>query len=283
MGGLLARVRRLPGPVQALAVLGLAALLAVALWLLLQVWPEARDETWDGILTSGVLRVCTDPSWPPFETIDEQTGELRGLDVDLAGHLAARLAPGTILRAEMVPVGFDSLYDALLAGRCDAVLSALPYEPERTRDIAYSRAYFNAGQVIVVRDLPTGTDGSDGIETVEDLLGRVVGVEWGWVAEGEPKQRLLLQTLHLRRFDTAGDVLRALHSGEIEVALVDQISALSYSHECRGVHIASSPITDVSYVVPVRPEAFRLRKEIERVLAEMQQDGTLAELVEKWF
>ncbi len=32
-------------------------------------------------------------------------------------------------------VGFDSLYDALLSGRCDAILSALPYEPMRVEDV----------------------------------------------------------------------------------------------------------------------------------------------------
>ncbi len=100
-----------------------------------------------------MIRVCTDPSWPPFEFIDERTGEIKGLDVDLASALAARLRPeGPAIRAQIVPVGFDSLYDALLAGRCDAVLSALPYEAERTEDVAYAISYFNAGLVIVVRD-----------------------------------------------------------------------------------------------------------------------------------
>ncbi len=121
--------RSLPKWAWPLGGLLLAALLALGIWLVVQVWPEAEDLTWQRILETGVMRVCTDPSWPPFEFIDERTGEIKGLDVDLASALAARLRPqGAAIRAEMVPVGFDSLYDALLAGRCDAVLSALPYE-----------------------------------------------------------------------------------------------------------------------------------------------------------
>ena len=70
--------------------LAAAALLAVvlvglALWLLLRVLPEAVDPTWARIQETGVLRVCTDPSWPPFEFIDEATGQLQGFDVELAG------------------------------------------------------------------------------------------------------------------------------------------------------------------------------------------------------
>jgi len=176
-----------------------------------------------------------------------------------------------------VPVGFDSLYDALLASRCDAVLSALPYEPERTEDVAYAVSYFNAGMVIVARDATADIAGLD------TLPGRVVGVEWGFVPEGDSQQRLLLQALPLRRYDTAGDVLRALQAGEIEAALVDQVSALDYLHQCEGLRIVGQPFTDVSYVIPVRLDAFRLLAELNRVLIEMRQDGTLAGLLDKWF
>jgi len=50
-----------------------------------------------------ILRVCTDPSWPPFEFVDERDGQIQGFDVDLARLLAARLAPGTEVAARIVP------------------------------------------------------------------------------------------------------------------------------------------------------------------------------------
>jgi ABC-type amino acid transport substrate-binding protein len=174
-------------------------------------------------------------------------------------------------------VGFDGLYDALLAGRCDAVLSALPYEPMRTEDVAYSLAYFNAGSVLMTRE------DTAGIERLDDLVGRVVGVEWGFVPEGDSRQQLFFQSLGLRRYDTAGDVLRALQAGEVEAALVDRITALAFLRDCRGLQIVGQPITDLNYVIPVRPDSFRLLGEINRVLLEMREDGTLEGLQEKWF
>jgi len=278
LGDFRSLLSRLPKWAWPLIGLLLAALLAVGTWLVAEVWPETEDLTWQRILETGVIRVCTDPSWPPFEFIDERSGEIKGLDVDLASALAARLRPeGPAIRAEMVPVGFDSLYDALLAGRCDAVLSALPYEPERTEDVAYAISYFNAGMVIVVRDDTTDITG------LGNLPGRVVGVEWGFVPEGDSQQRLLLKALALRRYDTAGDVLRALQSGEIDAALVDQVSALDYLHECQGLQIVGQPFTDVSYVTPVRLDASRLLQEVNRVLIEMREDGTITALQENWF
>jgi polar amino acid transport system substrate-binding protein len=251
------------------------ALVAMGLWLMLRALPEAIDPTWERIQDTGILRVCTDPSWPPFEFIDQGSGQIEGFDAELARVLAARLAPD--VRARIVTVGFDSLYDALLADRCDAVLSALPYEPMRVEDVAYSIAYFNAGLVLVTRQ-----ETSD-VKTLEDLEDVVVGTEWGFVPEGDSHQRLFLQNLGLRRYDTAPDTLRALQAGEVEVALVDRITALTYLRDCRGLHIVGEPITDVNYVIPVRLDSFRLLEEVNRVLLEMRDDGTLEGLLETWF
>ena len=249
------------------------ALIGVLQWL--RVLPEAVDPTWERIQESGVLRVCTDPSWPPFEFVEPDTGRIDGFDADLARLLAGRLAPG--VRAQIVTVGFDSLYDAVLAGRCDAVLSALPYESMRVEDVAYSVAYFDAGSVLVVRE------GIDDLKSLDDLPDRVVGVEWGFVPEGDSRQRLLLQNLGLRRYETGGGALRALQSGEVEAAIVDRITALAYLRDCQGLQIVGEPITDVNYVIPVRPDSFWLLSEIDRVLLEMREDGTLEALQERWF
>jgi polar amino acid transport system substrate-binding protein len=259
----------------------LVVLAGLALWLLLRVLPEAVDPTWERIQETNVLRVCTDPSWPPFEFIEESTGELQGFDVELARHLAERLGrageAGPPLQAKMVTVGFDSLYDALLAGRCDTVLSALPYEPMRVEDVSYSVAYFNAGLVLVVRE------GTEEIEVLEDVADRVVGVEWGFVPEGDVRQKDFLRSLPLRRYDTAGDTLRALQSGEVEATIVDRVTALAYMRDCEGLAFVGEPLFDLNYVIPVRPDSFRLREEIDRALLEMREDGTLEALQDRWF
>jgi polar amino acid transport system substrate-binding protein len=257
------------------AAAGVALLVVVVWWLLRPTLPQAVDPTWEKILATGEFRVCTDPSWPPFEFVDEKTGRIEGLDIDLAELIAKRFSP--TVHAEIVPVGFDGLYDALLAGRCDAVLSALPYEPMRTEDVAYSVAYFNAGLVLLTRE------GTSDIETLTDLAGQTVGVEWGFVPEGDGRQRSFLNSLGLRRYDTSWDALRALQSGEVEAVLADGISALAYMRDCGGLQIVGDPISDLNYVIPVRPDSFQLLTEINQVLLAMRQDGTLEQLQKKWF
>ncbi|MFC2023529.1 ABC transporter substrate-binding protein [Chloroflexota bacterium] len=257
------------------ATITVALVVVLGIWLFRRAFPEAVDPTWERIVESGTLRVCTDPSWPPFEFVDETTAGIEGFDIELAQLLAARLGPG--IQAKVVTVGFDGLYDALLSGRCDAVISALPYEPMRTQDVSFSIAYFNAGLVLVASEYTTD------IEKVDDLEDLVAGVEWGFVPEGSAQQRVLLSGLGLRRYDTTEDVLRALQTGEIEAALVDRISALAYVRECEGLKLSGAPLTDVNYVIPVRLDAFHLLEETNRALLEMREEGTLDALENRWF
>jgi ABC-type amino acid transport substrate-binding protein len=274
--GVLRRLRTSRHPKAWLVAAALAVVLVAAgLWLLLRTLQVAPDPVWERITETGILRVCTDPSWPPFEFIDPASGRIEGFDADLARLLAERLAPG--VRARFVAVSFDSLYDALLSDRCDLALAALPYEPLRTEDVSYSVAYFNAGLVLVTR-----ADEAD-IEGLDDLTGRVVGVEWGFVPEGDSRQRQFLQRLGARRYKTPEDVLRALQSGQVQAALVDRISALAYLRDCQGLRLVGQPLTDVNYVMPIHPDSFRLVEEVNRVLLEMRQDGTLESLQAKWF
>lgn len=121
-----------------LAVAGLAVM-ALARWgedaigLLVR-----RDQTWQAMQSRGTWRVALDPSFPPFEMLDE-SGTPVGFDVDLARRMAADWG----LELEVVAMGFDSLLDAVKAGKVDSVVSAMPYDPRATRDYAFPRPISN--------------------------------------------------------------------------------------------------------------------------------------------
>ena len=96
------------------------------------------------IRDAGILRVAIDPAFPPFEFVDG-TGTLVGLDVDLGRQIAARLG----VDAHFVTTGYDALYDALTVGRADVIISALYPDPSRMQNFAFTRSYFNAGEVLL--------------------------------------------------------------------------------------------------------------------------------------
>jgi polar amino acid transport system substrate-binding protein len=254
---------RLPGPLLYFIV---ALLLILLLWLFLA--PQ-DDGTLAEIQRRGTLRVGLDASFPPFETVDEQ-GQIVGLDVDLAREIAADLG----VEVELVNIGFDGLYDALLARRVDIIISGLPYDPRWTGDVGYSHNYFNAGQVLMARrDDPT-------IETVADLAGRAVAVEWGSQADMEGRRLAEeLADVTLLRQPTAAGALAALTAGQADAAIVDGVSA--HSPAAGDLRLVAY-LTDEWYAAAVHLESRELLAAVNDTLARLEESGEMAELQARW-
>jgi len=255
-------------------------LLAVCCWLLALHWIRSRwfyartDPTWELIQRSGVVRVGMDAAYPPFEVQDE-TGRFSGYDVDLAEELARRWG----VRAEFINIHFDGLYDALLAGRCDLLISALPYDETLTQDVLYSPSYFNAGLLLVVRE------DERRIRDTEGLEGKKVGVELG--AFGQLEARRLKEQgripLEILPFPTSREALEALLAGEADAAIVDSVSVYHFARDPGGIRYLKEFLTDEQYVIAMRPDSGYLRKRIADQLALMKKEGFLQTLQNKWF
>lgn len=249
-------------------------LIAPTGWLLLR--NSKPDESLRNLQARGKLKVCLDASYPPFEWIPEgaPADRIVGLDVDLAQAIAARLG----VTATLVNVGWDGLHDSLLVGKCDAVISALPYDPTRTADAAFSISYFNAGPVLLVRA------GQTAIAGLKDLGGRSLAVTWGSAGDvvASDLQRRL-RDLTVRRQPDPAEVLDALRAGEVDAVLTDHLTALQAVYAGGDLAVVGEPLTDDLYVVAVRPDEGALLAAIDGALAALRQDGTLDALKRAWF
>ncbi len=232
---------------------------------------QKQDPFLDRVTSAGVLRVGLDPSWPPFEYVEGN--EIVGLDVDLARAIGNELGVEIVL----VPSGWEGLYGALFAGQFDAVISALPYDPWRTQEAAYSISYFNAGPVLVVSETQAG------VTSTKDLKGRTVHVELG--SEGDVQaRRLQKQTpeIAIESHSTAQDALHATIDDPSSVAIVDHVTARLSMRETPGLRIVGKPLYDESYVIAVHPQARSLQQAIDRILVEMRESGQLDRLLDRW-
>ena len=45
---------------------------------------SGTDMAWANIQKTGVIKVGTDPTWPPYELLDNSTSKIVGFEVDLA-------------------------------------------------------------------------------------------------------------------------------------------------------------------------------------------------------
>jgi len=178
-----------------------------------------------------------------------------------------------------VNIHFDGLYDALKAGRCDVLISALPYDESMTEDVLYSPSYFNAGLLLAVRA------DERRIQGVNDLDGRQVGVESGAAAHLEAR-RLLEQAkipLQVVPFATAREALQALQTGSVGAAIADSVSIYAFARDAGGIRYLDRFLTDDQYVIAMRPGNGYLWKRIADELARMHRDGFLETLQQRWF
>lgn len=228
--------------------------------------PFLRD-----IQERGVLRVGMDPTYPPFDGL--QDGKPAGYDVQLANAVAADLGA----RVEVRTLALDTLYDALASGQVDVLISALPFVYERQKDVRYSIPYYQSGQVVVVRT------GNSSIHSAQDLAGQTVAVELGSNADTEARRlgRVITPTLNLlSTYHSADDALDALTQDKMQAAITDNLSAQSYvAAHPQVLTILDPPVTDDPYVVamPVRADALvaRVNATIERLRA----SGELARIM----
>jgi ABC-type amino acid transport substrate-binding protein len=261
------------------------AVLLVAIFLLCHCRDKPTDLTWQRIQDRETIQIGMDANWVPFEYIDG-TGNLVGFDVDLAQELGLRMDLDVNLVANL---SFDGLYDALTAGRVDAIISAVVVDMDRSADFAFSSPYIDAGQVMVAP-----AQNAD-VDRLEDLQGRVLAVELGSESDSEARRwvRRVLD-LSLLHTDSAENALIAVAQNRADVAVTDRVTALiglkrfgnrdtsAQQVGSRDLRIIGEPITDEQYAIVVRRDSQLLLNDINDALSNMRRDGTMQKLEEKW-
>ena len=261
---------RLPRPW--IVACALVVALAIGGWLLLRQSGPSVDEIWLQMQERGSWRVGMDPSFPPFETLDAQ-GAPVGYDVDLAREIAAEWG----LEAEIVAIGYDSLLDALLVDRVDAVISAFPFNARMTKDIHYSPPYFEAGVRLVV-------SADAAFEDVEELDGRTVAVEWG--SRGDAIARRLQRAgagFERLPFQSSQEALDALVSGASDALLVDGVSLRLAQGEGKPIRAVGPALDGDPYVIAVSIKAPLLHSALYEALATLEEEERLDLLEDRWF
>lgn len=93
------------------------------------------------------LVMGTNAEFEPFE-FHGADNEIVGFDIEIAQEIAA--AAGKKLKIE--DMNFDSLIAALQSGKVDFVVAGMTVTDERLQNVNFSDSYFNASQVIIVRE-----------------------------------------------------------------------------------------------------------------------------------
>lgn len=240
------------------------------------------DATWLAMQERGTWRVGLDPSFPPFEMLDEE-GTPVGYDVALAQQIAAQWG----MEVEFVAIGFDSLLDALQTGQVDSVVSALPYDPRATQNVAFSAPYFEAGVRLAVRQ--NSELAHLEIRTADDfapaLAGMRIAVEWGSVSDGVGRRlRETEPSIEVLPFATPEEAADALlNDRTMNALLIDNVS-LRQRQGAGAPLVAIGPALEGNpYVIAMPLDAQTLHENVNSALQTLDATGATRGLTDEWF
>jgi polar amino acid transport system substrate-binding protein len=232
----------------------------------------ATDDGSYTLVEEGKLTVAASLDFPPFENLVD--GQAEGFEVDLMTAIAEKLG----LEINYLPtMKFDTIIPAIAAGgTADVGVSGFTITPEREEEVDFSTPICDTNQCIVV------LKGSD-IAGSADLSGKTIGGQSGttgidWTNENVP------DAAEVVTFDEYTAVFAALQSGQVEAVVLDKPVADYYVNtaydECEVVEEIP---TGEQYGIAVSKDNPNLTTAINDAIAELQEDGTFAEIEEKWF
>ena len=217
-----------------------------------------------------VLRVGTDATYPPFESINPATGQPAGFDVDLITEICKLNG----CKAKFVTVPFDSIIPGLVSKQYDVVISAMSITPQRAALVDFSDPYYLAGQSIAVPLDDSTTAGA------EDLMGKKVGVQRGTTAELMAKK---MEGLQVYSFDNIGTAFADLAQGNLDVVLNDFPTTREYIRMHGSAKIVGEILSTEYYGIAVRKGEQRLLAGINKALKTTKGGERFKEIHVKWF
>lgn len=208
----------------------------------------------------------------PFEFRDAQTGELAGLDVDLADAIADQLGV-KIVWQEMA---FADLIPALQEGKMDMVIAGMYITDKRRELVDMSDGYVDTGLSFV-------TQATASFSKTEELDGKTVCVKTG--STGATYAQKLSEEgigLTIREYADTPSSLADLSSGLCDAVFNDNINSIEYIKTHPDLKVASEILQPAQLGIAVKKGDDELLSFINTSLQTMQADGTLEKLYGQW-
>lgn len=221
-----------------------------------------------------VLTMATNAEFPPYEFMEN--GEIVGIDAEIAKAITDKL--GYELKIENVD--FDSLIPGVQTGKYDFVMAGMTVTEDRLEQVNFSDTYATGIQSIIVKE------GSH-ITSADDLkaegANNKVGVQLtttGDIYCTDDIENAGLGTVE--RYPKGADAVMALVSGKIDCVVIDNAPAKVFVENNEGLKILDTEYVEEDYAIAVAKENEELLNEINGALVELINDGTVAEIIEKY-
>lgn len=225
--------------------------------------------------SQGSLTMATSADYPPYQFVETAGGteEIVGFDIDIARHIATELG----YDLEITNMDFSGLIPALQAGRADFVMAGMTPTEERRRNVDFSEVYFEAKNMLM---FPAG----ENITGPEDLAGKTLGVQLGSIQENLGNDLVAeIPNLTLAPRNRINEIVQELRAGRINAAIIEDTVAAGFIANNPDLQVVEIADEEASGSAIAFPQGSERVDDFNRVLAEMESNGLMEELILKWF
>jgi polar amino acid transport system substrate-binding protein len=212
------------------------------------------------------VTIATEGSFEPYILVDAK-GMISGFEKDIADEVCQRAA----LDCSWTFAQFDQLLPGVAAGRFDIVLGGLAVTDERLQLVDFSVSYFES----MDESWYIGSPGAP------DLDHAVIGVQSGTIYETHLRKlgRIFVE------FGTADQQAEALVAGQVDLILGPLPLAVEQrlTQQDGMVYHDAETVPDLGTAMAVCKGNIELKARIDNALQEMEADGTLDAITERWF
>lgn len=213
------------------------------------------------------LILVTEAGFAPYEFY--QNGEIVGVDIDIAKEIAKELGKELVVK----DVSFDFLINEVKSGKADFAAAGISITDERKKQVDFTDEYTVSNQVVVVKkDSP--------ITSFDEISNKKIAVQLGTVADLYVSDNYPDATLvqHKKYLSAVEDI----KAGKADCLIMDELPAKEIVEANTELKIMDGVLFQDRYGMIVKKGNDKLRKQINKVIKRLVEDGTIDKLVLKY-
>lgn len=233
-------------------------------------WADRLDE----IKARGTLICGTVGTVPPFSYQDAKTRQTTGYDVEVCEIIAKHLGVKNEIKLVAVPARIPEVNQ----GRIDVAAAALGWTPERSKQVAYSYAYYSTSSGLAVLE-------SKGINSWADMDGKKIGSINATTSAAGVKTNI--PKANLVTYEDASQVYLAMRQKKIDAIALNENNLRFYMKSVKGTPdavklIMDPPVFSEKYGIGIKLGEDRLVSAVNEALVQADKSGELQKIFDKY-
>lgn len=221
------------------------------------------------------VTVVTAGTGEPYSLLSDDGKTWTGIDAEMWAEIEKR----TGWEVEVKQAAFDSLWGELDTERADVAANCFAVKEERTDKYNATIPYYGDAQCVIVNN-------DSDYETLDDLKGKTIGCTNGQAAQTIIEGLAEEKGFTVKLYEDSAIGMNDLSLGRIDAYAntTTNVNAFTHNHEEADFRFFDEDLmaNNVAYFLPKTERGEAIKEKLDEVIQDMLDDGTVAEITEKW-